>query len=138
MTESVKEYPRVVEYMNKVHCFNDHNNIELTYLKDGYAEGKVLISRNSLNPYGNVHGGLLYAAADYVGGFAATGDSRNAVTQSGNINFLLPTSGEYLDIKATVVKSGKKVAVVEICIYDDQGRLTATCTNTYFYVNSIC
>ncbi len=134
MSETTREYPEVVEYMSNVDCFNSYNNIKLTVLRDDYAEGQVMLSQNSMNPNGKVHGGLLFAAADYVGGFVAGKNGRNCVTQSGNISFLRPADGQFLIVKALPVKVGQKLAVVDVCIYDDEDKLVAKCTNTYFFV----
>ena len=124
------QYPEVVEYMNEVPCFNSYNNIKLVRLEDGYAEGRVELSCNSMNPNGKVHGGLLFACSDYIGGFVACTDNKAAVTESGN------ACGDYLTVKAYPVKLGEKVAVVDVCVYDDRERLISKGTFTYFYMLS--
>ena len=126
------QYPEVVEYMNEVPCFNSYNNIKLVRLEDGYAEGRVELSCNSMNPNGKVHGGLLFACSDYIGGFVACTDNKAAVTESGNISFLRPATGDYLTVKATPVKLGAKVAIVDVCVYDDHEKLVSKGTFTYF------
>lgn len=128
------EYPEVVEYMNEVPCFNSHNNIKLVRLEDGYAEGRVELDCNSMNPNGKVHGGLLFACSDYIGGFVACTDNKAAVTESGNISFLRPANGDYLIVKAVPVKLGAKVAIVDVCVYDDHEKLVSKGTFTYFYM----
>lgn len=125
-------YQRIIDYMRDVDCFNLYNNIELTKMEDGYAEGRCILTNHSMNPNGKVHGGLLFALADYVGGFCI--GNRNCVTQGANISYLRPADGEYLIAKATPIKVGKRVAVVDVCVYDDKEVLVSKSTNTYFFV----
>ena len=52
--------------------FSSHNNIRVTATyEDGSGEGELIVTRESLNPHGIVHGGCLAALADSVGGWAA-------------------------------------------------------------------
>lgn len=129
------KYQGVIDYMSDIECFNSHNKIKLVKLEDGYAEGRVLLDCNSMNPNGKVHGGLLFAASDYIGGFVACTDKKACVTESGNISFLRPGGGDYLTIKASPVKIGAKVAVIDVSAYDDRERLVSKGTFTYFFMD---
>ena len=128
------KYQHVIDYMKDIPCFNTHNNILLTVLEDDYAEGRVELDCFSMNPNGKVHGGLLYAASDYVGGFVACLDDKACVTESGSIHYLRPGTGDYLTVKAWPVKIGKKVAVVDVSIFDDHERIVSKGTFTYFFM----
>ncbi len=128
------KYQSVIDYMSDIDCFNSYNHIKLTKLEDGYAEGRVELDCNSMNPNGKVHGGLLFAASDYIGGFVACTDKKACVTESGNISFLRPACGDYLVLKAAPVKIGSKVAVVDVCAYDDREKLVSKGTFTYFFM----
>lgn len=128
------KYQHVIDYMNEIPGFNSQNKIYLTVLEDGYAEGRVDLDCYSMNTNGHVHGGLIYAASDYVGGFAACRDDRAGVTESGSIHYLRPGLGDYLTVKAWSVKVGKKVAVVDVCVYDDHEKLLTKGTFTYFFM----
>lgn len=42
-------------------CFE---GLEVTAIREGYVEAKAPVTENSLNPYGNAHGGWLFALCD--------------------------------------------------------------------------
>jgi acyl-CoA thioesterase len=128
------KYQHVIDYMKDIPCFNSQNKILLTVLEDDYAEGRVELDCYSMNTNGHVHGGLLYSASDYIGGFAACRDDKACVTESGSINYLRPGTGDYLTVKAWPVKIGKKVAVVDVSVFDDRERLLTKGTFTYFFM----
>ena len=132
--ETMEQYQGVIDYLHDIDCFNSYNGIYLTHFRDGYAQGKVKLTKNSLNPNGKVHGGLMFAMCDYIGGFVASADDRACVTQGSSFNFLRPASGEYLICKAEPVKIGSRLAIVEVSVFDDNDRLVAKGTFTYCYM----
>lgn len=129
------KYQAVIEYMSNIDCFNSYNGIKLTKLEDNYAEGCAELTGNSLNPNGKVHGGLIFALSDYIGGFVASGDRRSCVTQGASFSFLRPAIGAYLTSKAEAIKIGSNLAIVDVSTYDDQDKLVAKGTFTYFFTD---
>ncbi len=130
----MEQYQHVIDYMKTIDCFNSYNGIRLTHFRDGYAEGRVELTKNSLNPNGKVHGGLMFAMSDYIGGFVASADDRPCVTQGSSFNFLRPAAGEYLICRAEPVKIGSRLAIVDVSVFDDREKLVAKGTFTYCYM----
>ena len=87
-----------------------------------------------MNPWGSAHGGLLFALCDVAAGVAANGLKADGVTQSGSLYYLRPASSGKLKAVAAVIKGGKKVALVETNVYDDQGNHVARGEFEYFKV----
>jgi uncharacterized protein (TIGR00369 family) len=52
-------------------------------------------------------------------------DQQPAGTADLNISYLRPVHGDYADAEAVVIKRGRQLAVIEVSITDDQGRLCA-------------
>ena len=62
--------------------FISNNNIKVEEVKENYAKLSSTIEEKSLNPYGIVHGGLLFGLADTAMGIAAKTTGQNAVLQA--------------------------------------------------------
>lgn len=130
-----EKFQRMIDYMNGVVDFNFHNGIKLTEVREDYAECRVDLVPESFNAQGIVHGGLIFAICDVATGFALSGDDRPAVTGGASMNFLRPGLGTYLRAVGEPVKIGRRSAIVEGTVYDDQNRLIAKGTYTYFYTD---
>ncbi len=114
--------------------FINHNNIQFIEINKEGATAKAIITKDSLNPYGIVHGGLIFALGDTVMGIHARTTGRNGITLDANINFLKPGKGKYLIAKSKIIKSGKTTCVLSADIYDDKDNLIAIMTSTYYYI----
>ena len=68
--------------------FSRYNGFELEIMEQDRVVYRLDIGRNSLNPYGMVHGGALYTMADDAAGVAIHTDGRHYVTQTGTLHFL--------------------------------------------------
>lgn len=115
--------------------FLKYNNIEL--LDDDICKVKLNITKNSLNPYNIVHGGLTFALGDTAMGVLCHKLGKNVVTLNANINYLKPGVGKYLIAIPNVVKMGKTTCVLNCNIYDDNDNLIAIMTGTYYIVGDL-
>ncbi|MBI2766965.1 MAG: PaaI family thioesterase [Chloroflexi bacterium] len=78
---------------------------------------------------GSVHGGLLAALVD-IAMLEALSTTFDATTQAMgtadlNITYLRPALGARIYAEATVLRKGRSLAVTEVSIVDDEGRLCA-------------
>lgn len=104
--------------------------ITLEEARPGYA--RVGLVRNSLVPGGiggSIHGGLLAALVD-IAMLEAIIPALEADEQPGgtadlNITYMRPAMGPRITAEATTLRKGKTLAVTEVEIKDDQGRLCA-------------
>ncbi len=116
-------------------AFALHNFYEMETLELDHAACRLDIRPESLNPYGMVHGGSLYALADETAGTAAHSDGRHYVTQSGSLNFLDNRSRGVIRAEARVRHRGRSTVLVEVEIHSEDGSLLASGTFTYFHVD---
>lgn len=128
-----ERYAQMVDYMNSVPDFNNHNGIKLTELRDSFASCRVELTPDVINAQGMAHGGIVFSICDVAAGYAAANIDRRCVTQAANIYYLRPAQGAYLVAKAEPIKVGKTLSVVEARAYDDEDRLVAEATFTVFY-----
>ena len=125
---SIEEYTRdyIVGYAKD-------NDYVLTLLDEGRAVGEMKIEERHKNPLNTVHGGVVFAIADTIGGIAARTMDVIPTTCSSTINYLRPTMGaEKLMADAKVIKCGKNTVAVEIAVFDDKGKHVSEVLATYF------
>jgi acyl-CoA thioesterase len=123
---------KFIRYINSFLGYNHHNGIKLVALEEGRSVVEVQLTRDSMNPQGTAHGGLIFSIADTAAGCACISRGRSAVTLSGNVNYLRPGKGEYLRAEATEQHYGSKTAVYRVCITDPQQNKVAELVMTFF------
>lgn len=130
-----EKYQAMADYLNDVNDFNFHNGIKITDIDDDHAECRVELTQQSMNSEGIVHGGLIFALCDVATGFALCADDRPSVTSGSSMNFLRPATGTSLRAVGQIIKSGKRISVVEGRVFDDRDRLIAVGTFEHFFVD---
>ena len=114
---------RTIEEMREaaIAGYTDYSGIELLDMGDGYAEGRVRIEDYHLNPYGAVHGGLIFCLGDVMGGIACSTLGAKPVTVNSNVSYFSPLIGtKEITARAQVVKYGRTMMFTEISIFNDQ------------------
>ena len=129
---SEAELAHVLERVNGPHQFSAANNILVTHMERDHARGELTVGENSVNPYGNVHGGALTTLADVVGGCCACSRGGRCVTLSCTMEFLRPAAGPKIYCTATPKKMGRKVSVIQLELTNEAGDVVATGTYSYF------
>ena len=113
------------------------NGIHLIRTEEDGAEGIMMIRNSNRQQYGTVHGGVLVAFADSIGGHSLIAHGKICVTQGSTVNFLRPAAGEYLVCKAKPLKVGKRICVVSVEQYNDRGDLVTTALFTFAVVEEV-
>ncbi|WP_051207798.1 PaaI family thioesterase [Butyrivibrio sp. AE3006] len=104
--------------------FMEYNNIEIVEISPEKSVLKATITENSCNPYGMVHGGLLYTLMDCVAGITARADNHNYVTQNVYVNYLSNTKdAKEIFAESSVIKRGKSVVVIHARVTTPDGKL---------------
>ncbi len=116
--------------------FNAGMGITVTHAD---AEAEEVAMRLEMRPEferargsGQYHGGVISAFIDTVGDYALVVNRGGGVpTINYRTDFLRPAAHTALVGKAKVRRAGRTVAVVDIDVYDEQGRLVAVGRGTY-------
>lgn len=116
--------------------FIANNNIKVEEVKENYAKLSSTIEETSLNPYGIVHGGLLFGLADTAMGIAAKTTGQNAVTINSQIDYLKPGKGSKIVAIAEALKVGKTISVYKCNIYDEKEELISSVTGTFYFIQN--
>lgn len=126
---------KIEEHLKKFNGFIKLTGIKCLETKEGYAKGEVEIRPEHLNPIGTVHGGMVFALADTIGGLAASSWGRLCTTVSSEIHYLNPTmNSKKLIAISEELKHGKRMSTVETLIIDDADRKIAKTISAFYYL----
>ncbi|TFF20723.1 PaaI family thioesterase [Jiella endophytica] len=102
---------------------------------EGFVTMKLVAAERHLRPGGTVSGPTLFTLADvsaYVAILAHIGPVALAVTTNMSINFLIKPPPGTLEARASILKLGKRLAVVEVAISgEDDGTTVCHAVATY-------
>ena len=115
--------------------FMVHNFIEMEHVEPDRAVFRLDVRPESLNAYGMVHGGAIYAMADNATGYAAHTDGRSYVTQSSAMHFLRNQTDGIVRADARVRHRGRTTCLVDVDILGEGEKLLATGEFTYFCID---
>ena len=108
-------------------------HIRPSYVEPGRAVARLEDSIWPLNPSGAVHGGLVLAVADHVGGMSAM-----TVMEPGEFCATATLASQFLrpailplEFDATVMRSGRTLAFVSLDVVGRDGRLCTKFSGTW-------
>ncbi len=110
--------------------------MKLLHVEHGLAEYELPVRDDLLQHSGYVHGGMVSAFADTVGGTAAFSvmpKEANGLSVEYKINFIAPAKGEKLIGRGRVIKAGRTLIITSIEIFavdGDKETLCALCQQT--------
>ncbi len=134
MNINFQEYAdALLERINQPDLFTARNGILVTDVQEDSAAGELTVTPGSLNPRGIVHGGCLSTLMDTVAGIAACAGGRSCVTLNSTMNYIRAVSdSKKVYCKASSVKTGRTITVMQCNLTDDSGALVASGTYTYY------
>lgn len=110
--------------------------IQLEAVGPGFCESSLIIRPKHLQHHNFIHAAVQAALADHTAGAAATTlikKNEAVLTVEYKLNLLRPAVGERLYCKATVLKPGKTLSIVESEVYvgnSTEGKLVSKATLT--------
>ena len=101
----------------------EYNNIDIESVSEEESILLARISGESKNPYGMIHGGLIYTMIDCAAGITARADGNKYVTQNSYVNYLSNTAtADVIYAKSDVIRRGNSVVVVHVKVYTPDGK----------------
>lgn len=112
--------------------FARHCGFELLEVKPGAATVNMVIQPFHFNGAKTVHGGALFALADFA--FAAAVNSRGqlALAINTSMTFINAAFGGTLVAEAREVSCNRRLGVYQVDIHDDQGQMIAQFQGTAY------
>ena len=105
----------------------------LESIEDGKAVMKLPYHQKSIRPGGSISGPHMMMLSDacmFAVVLSILGEVKLAVTTSFNINFLRKPHQTDLLAVGTIIKMGKRLAVIEVSVYSDED-IVSHATGTY-------
>ncbi len=111
--------------------------IRITGIKEGHVELSMPYSDNATRAGKVLHGGAMMTALDYAGGITTmtVNPGIDQVTQELKINFLAPMSNGPFKIVADAVKTGRTAVIIEIKLFDADGKLGIIALGTWYIIH---
>lgn len=106
--------------------------IELKQKPDGSYVTTAEILPVHHNPYGMIHGGMLYTMADIAAGANARQTARHPVTLDSDFHFLANIPYGTITASAEPVRIGSSILVLRVSIDREDGTKLAEGTFTYY------
>ncbi len=122
-------------YINTNDRFAKFNGMQLTVLREGYAEAEMTPGENSLNGVDIVQGGAIFTLADLALAGASNSYGIHAVTQNATIHFVRPGNGARLRATARELNRGRRTGLFEIEVVNDAGKLVARISSAVFFLD---
>ena len=101
--------------------------MELIGAERGLARVRLTLRPDLQNSLGIMHGGALGALVDSAGGLAVltAGADGPVPTVEYSLNFLAPVEGGTVTAEGRLLRLGRRIAVSEVTVTDEAGRLIA-------------
>ncbi|MFV0363384.1 MAG: PaaI family thioesterase [Suipraeoptans sp.] len=131
------DYTKFIEDRNLTNPFGNLVGIKIKEMKKGYAYLELEISNKLLNPFGTLHGGVLFTLADMTGGAAAITHGEYITTVDADIHFLRPAKiGDVVYGETREIRVGTHLMVYGITITNQDKVLLSESTFTYMPIGT--
>ncbi|MFC3928090.1 PaaI family thioesterase [Streptococcus caprae] len=119
----------------RLHEIVAFDNYEVISIESGHVVVSTVVSKQSLNVYGNAHGGFLFTLCDQISGMTVMSTGFDAVTLQSNVNYLKGAKeGDTLTIEGQMIHNGRTTKVVEVTITNKAQQLVTRGSFTMFVI----
>ena len=131
------EKQRYLEQGRKVAASSPYYRLlgmEVTEIKEGESRIQMPFKQELTHPYGFVHGGAIASLADSAVAMALVSliePKDRIATIEFKINFFVPVSKGELKAHAKIIHKGSKIAVGDVEVINEGGKLVAKVIATY-------
>jgi uncharacterized protein (TIGR00369 family) len=108
--------------------------MEVVEVRPGYSRFRLPFRKELTQPFGVMHGGALAAVADSAVAIALwglLGADKIFTTIEMKINFIAPVSSGEVIAEGNIIHCGRRTAIGDVTIKDQNDRLVAKCIATY-------
>jgi len=108
--------------------------MQVIEVRPGYSRFRLPFRKELTQPFGVMHGGALAAVADSAVAIALwglVGTDKTFTTIEMKINFIAPVGSGEVIAEGNIVHCGRRTALGDVTLKDQDGRLVAKCLATY-------
>ena len=125
--------PEIMEGIRRhIQAIEGMGQARILEISPGHARLSVDVIPESLNLYGNAHGGFLFSLCDMAAGMSTYAYEIENVTQNSSIQFVRGISGGTIFVESNAVHKGSKTVVSQVTVTDSKGHLLVTAAFTMF------
>jgi len=129
----------LMEKMNTAARYWTLLGIELIDVKKGWAKVRLPFAEKLTHPLGIAHGGAVFSPADSAIAMALSGlvgPDEIYTTIEMKINYLKPFNTGEIIAEASILHKGKNIAIGDVKVTNDRGRMIATGLATYMIMKN--
>ncbi|HXP50338.1 MAG TPA: hydroxyphenylacetyl-CoA thioesterase PaaI [Bacteroidia bacterium] len=131
--ETYKTPQQVLDTMLERDAFSKWMGLQVDEIAVGYCKLHYRVKDNMLNGFSNIHGGILFSAADSAFAFACNSHGIFTVALDVTISFTRPAkTGDLLTVEAKEIYLGKKTGLYDIKTTNEKGELVALFKGTAY------
>jgi acyl-CoA thioesterase len=120
--------------------FTGNLGMETGLMADGTCEMQLVVDERHLSTAERVHGGVFFTMLDTAMGRAVISvlpEGQGCATVEAKINYFRPVQRGRLLARATVVSKTRRTAYAEASLLDEDDRLVARASGTFFLTESL-
>ena len=123
----------VLQVMLKRDRFTEWLGLQIIEIGKGYCKLQYRITREMMNGFDNVHGGVLFSAADSAFAFACNSYGHLTVALDASVSFTKPAkTGELMTVEAVEVFLGNKIGIYDVRTSNENNELIALFKGTAY------
>jgi acyl-CoA thioesterase len=124
---------QIVALMMERDRFSQWLGLQIDAVGPGYCKLHYRVTEQMVNGFNQVHGGILFSAADSAFAFACNSHGRITVALDVSITFTRPArTGDLLSVEAKEIHLGNKTGVYDIRTTNTAGELVALFKGTAY------
>ncbi len=133
MKEQIISPEEVLKIMLKKDRFTEWLGLQVIDIRQGYCKLKYRITKDMMNGFDSVHGGILFAAADSAFAFACNSYGHLTVALDASVHFTKPAkTGELLQVEAVEVFLGNKIGIYDVRTTNEKDELVSLFKGTAY------
>lgn len=136
--EQQEYWQKLKDFLNQNDLFCAGNKMQITQIRDGSAEGEMIVEKQHCNGLGTVQGGALFTLADFVCAAAINSYGNQAVSMSASVSFIRPgVNMKKITAKATLVNKGRQTVIFDVDVFGDNGKILLHTVMTGFLTDRL-
>lgn len=112
-------------------------SIKIIEASFSYVRMSADVVPETCNPYGMIHGGILFMLADSVAGLTAITMGKKVVTLGSNINFIKSVTSGKVYASPRILHRGRTTILLEVDIVDESSTLICKATFNMFVIGDM-
>jgi acyl-CoA thioesterase len=128
---------QVVDKMMEKDHFSAWLGLQVSEVREGYCRLQYTVTKDMLNGFDQVHGGVLFAASDSAFAFACNTHGILSVALSVSISFIKAVyEGEQLTVEAEELYNGRRTGLYQVRTTNKDGVLVSMFQGTAYRTSS--